>query len=208
MFAAAIFLKLTLAPATYFPVESGMEWRYEEVDGDLKIAVRDIVRDSRIYTVGGEKKPMHIIETRVGGAKAITSYYEIREDGVYLWGYEPKAFLETPRPVLKLADAESFSYEGVEMLEDGAGKLVFRGEAKELGMGDVLDTKARRLQVVINAEITTPRGSIIKNRQTSIYAEGIGLVSTVDDYEIGKRKSQRTRILKSFRRSGGAELRG
>jgi hypothetical protein len=208
MFAAAIFLQLALSPASYFPVESGMEWRYEEVDGTLTFSVRDIVRDARTFSVGGEQKPLHIIETRVGGAKAITSYYEIREDGIYLWGYEPKAFLETPRPVLKLADAATFPYEGVEMLDDGAGKLVFRGQAKELGMGDVLDTQARRLQVVINAEITTPSGAVIKNKQTSIYAEGIGLVRTVDDYEIGKRKGQRTRTLKSFRRAGRDALRG
>ncbi len=208
MFAAAIFLKLTLAPATYFPVESGMEWRYEEVDGTLTFAVRDIVRDARTFKIGDTERPLHIIETRVGGAKAVTSYYEIRDDGIYLWGYEPKAFLETPRPVLKLANDETFEYRGVEMLDDGAGALVFKGTATEIGTGDVLDTQARRLRVVIDAQITTPRGDIIKNKQTSIYAEGIGLVSTVDDYQVGKRKGQRTRTLKSFRRAGGDALRG
>lgn len=208
MIAAALFLSIAAAPASYFPVESGMEWRYEEVDGSLKFAVRDIVRDARTFKIGDTERPLHIIETRVGGAKAVTSYYEVRDDGIYLWGYEPKAFLETPRPVMKMGEDQSFEYRGVEMLDDGAGDLVFKGTATEIGVGDVLDTQARRLKVVIDAQITTPRGDIIKNKQTSIYAEGIGLVSTVDDYEIGKRKGQRTRTLKSFRRSGGALLRG
>jgi hypothetical protein len=204
MTAALILCAALQSPASaFFPVREGMEWRYQEVDGDLKILVRDIVRPRQAPLVKGQPKALSIIETRIGGAKAATSYYDITDEGVFLYGYDAKALLETPRPLLKAADGSRWTYEGPEVLPDGPAALAYRGSAKRMGVGDALDGKAELLRVIIEAEVKTASGKTIKTKSTSIYAEGIGLLESIDEYEVDRRKSRRTRTLLSITGAGG-----
>lgn len=186
--------------ADFFPLVPGTKWHYEEQVGkNVTIHLDEVLAPVEI---GGS--PATPIASSLSGHVYDTLYYRIVGDTVFLVAYNPKKPLKIPVPVLKVGDGRvKWEYTGETELAEEPAALSMKCESAARGEREVLGKRVPVLELKIDAFVGGAGATGIRNRQTALYAKGIGLIEMKGEGTVGPRTTKFVRKLIKLEPGGG-----
>ncbi|MCB8933192.1 MAG: hypothetical protein H6534_07095 [Chthonomonadaceae bacterium] len=192
-----------LAPsaADYFPLVPGTKWHYEEhVGKGVTIHLDEVLEP---VDVGGH--PATPIASSLNGHVYDTVYYRVVDDTVMLVAYDAKKPLELPVPILKVGDGRiRWEHVGETQLANEPAALSMKCESAPKGEREVLGRRVPVIELKVDASVGGSDMTGIRNRQTAIYAKGIGLVELKGEGTVGPRTTKFERKLVKFEPGGAS----
>ena len=187
--------------AEFFPLEVGTKWHYEE-----RVARRATLhRDEVLAPVMVGEKMATPIASSLQGHVYDTLYYRVEGDTVYLVAYDPKKPLSMPIPILKVGNARmKWDYSGETELANEPALLTMKCESAPKGVRAVLAIDREIMELKVDATVGGSAVTGIQNRQTALYAKGVGLVEIHGEGKVGTTTTKFERKLIKFEPGKGA----
>ncbi|MCW5939624.1 MAG: hypothetical protein KF884_01135 [Fimbriimonadaceae bacterium] len=183
----------------YFPLKPGTTWVYEDVVDGLTSLRADRVGNAQSIE-GTDAIP---IVTTIRGRVDGSTFYRIEGGTVWVVAFEQNKPLDRPYPVLKAGSKrESWQHTGQTQWMGAPDVISIKGSSRPAGQRDVLGEKRETIEVTVEAQVG-PNGLNLKSKQKSIYARGVGLVSTEETITVNKNKSTRKTTLREFKPADG-----
>lgn len=201
-----LLIAATLASSTaaeFFPLAPGTRWHYEE--RVARMATMHV--DEVLAPVEIEGRTATPIASSLNGHVYETLYYRVEGDTVFLVAYEPKKLLEMPIPILKVGSGRlKWEYVGQTELANEPANLSMKCESSPKGERTVLDLVGRRetIELKVDAAVGGSAATGIQNKQTAVYAKGIGLVEMHGEGKVGPTTTKFERKLVKFEPGKGA----
>jgi hypothetical protein len=175
----------------FFPLKPGTTWVYEDVVDGLTSLRTDRVGNPQ--TIDGLLAVP--IVTTIRGRIDGSTFYRVEGGAVWVVAFDQNKPLDRPYPVLK-ADTKRVSWQHTGQTQwMGAPDVIsIKGSSRPAGQREVLGEKRETVEVTVEAQVG-PNGLNLK----SIYARGVGLVSTEETITVNKNKSIRKTTLREFK---------
>lgn len=187
--------------ADFFPLDVGTKWHYEETVANIATVHTDEV----LSPVKIGELMATPIASSVNGHVYDTLYYRVEGDTVFLVAYDPKKPLSLPLPILKVADGRvKWDYVGETELADEPANLSMKCESAPKGERDVLGTRRETIELKVEAQVGGSAATGIKNRQTALYAKGVGMIEMRGEGKVGNTTTKFERKLIKFEVGGRA----
>ncbi len=183
------------AASDFFPLNPGDKYVYEEEYNKMKKLFTDVVGAPKDLN-GRVSYP---IETLAVGQSLGKVYYHVEKERVLVTGMDFGDPLASPYPVLVVGKGtQKFSWAGDVPVPNGTPEpFALSGEAKAGRPINLFGKRRATVEVTMTLDLL---GLI--SVQKAVYAEGLGLVSMLE--ESGKKKVKRTRKLVSYEPAGGS----
>lgn len=179
----------------FFPLNPGDRYVYEEEYNKMKKLFTDVVGAPK--DING--RVSYPVETLTAGQSLGKVYYNIDKDRVLVTGMDFGDPIASPYPILVVGKGtQKFSWAGEVPVPSGTPEpLAIVGEAKPGRAVELFGKRRATVEITLNMDLLG-----LLTVQKSVYAEGLGLVSMVE--ETGKKKVRRTRKLVSYEPAGGS----
>lgn len=195
--ALATALQNPLTAASYFPLNPGDRYVYEEDYSGRKDTFVDTVGDAVVF---GDTTA-YPVTTKRGSSFQESVFYANDKDRTLVVAFDKDSPLASPYTILKVGDeGQTWSYIGETNLFDETVDLVIEGKSRRIGKKKVMDEEVECLEVTLTATVAPGDVTSIKTTQVAIYGLGIGLVEMASTEEMGRRKSVRKRTLIAYQR--------
>lgn len=179
----------------FFPLNPGDKYVYEEEYSKMKKLFTDVVGAPKDLN-GRVSYP---IETLALGQSLGKVFYHVEQERVVVTGMDFGDPITSPYPILVVGKGtQKFSWAGEVPVPNGTPEpLAIAGESKPGKSVQLFGRKRATVEVTMTLDLL---GLI--SVQKSVYAEGLGLISMLE--ESGKKKVKRTRKLVSYEPAGGS----
>jgi len=183
------------AASDFFPLNPGDKYVYEEEYNKMKKLFTDVVGAPKDLN-GRVSYP---IETFGLGQSFGKVFYQVEPDRVVVTGMDFGDPIASPYPILVVGKGTlKFSWAGEVPVPNGTPEpLAIAGESKPGKSVQLFGKRRSTIEITMTLDLL---GLI--SVQKSVYAEGLGLISMVE--ESGKKKVKRTRKLVSYEPAGGS----
>jgi hypothetical protein len=173
----------------------GTVWVYQDVVDGLATVRTDRVGNP--LPVGGANAVpiVSIVRGQVDGS----TFYRVEGDIVWVVAFDQNRPLDRPYPALKVGSRRvGWQHTGPTQWMGAPDVISIKGSSRPGGQRDVLGAKRETLEVTVEAQVG-PEGLNLKSKQRSVYARGVGLVSTEETITVNKNKSHRKTTLLEHR---------
>lgn len=200
---AAMITPQSASVADYFPLREGDEWVYEEVTrGRSRETFTDTVGET-IEIAGAPATA--IVTTGADGSKEAT-YYRVVNDKVFVIAFDPKNPIKNGYAIIDFsAPRNKWDFLGETNFMGAKASLDLKGTWKKAGTREIDGVKRELIEVTLDAVVVDEEASGatgmavgVKNKQTSIYANGIGLIEMRQEAQMGRSKAEIVRTLRKF----------
>lgn len=189
--AALIALAAPLDAREFFPLQPGVEWQYEVVEGKQRTMTTDLALSP--VKLGSETATP--VVTSSGGRELDRRFFVADQQQVRLVAFDANRPLPDPYAVLKVGEGTvEWTYQGATILLGGPASMQMEGTSRRRGTVEFEGRKVDALEVVLEAKIGGDRGTLLESKQVSTYGRGIGLIKMTESRNvgIGKRKQRST----------------
>jgi len=167
----------------FFPLVPGTRRIYQQKGGD-GTQLENFV--GKPLDMGGAQA-IPVTETQAGQPPK-TTYYKLGDGEVTIVAYDIKHPLPAAMPILKLGPGKvEWDFHGATQTGPQGERMLGHGEARSIGMKEVLGKKVDLVEVKLNTQVGSGMSSLIFEQKT-IYGRGLGVVEMNTKVRLGKTK--------------------